>query len=199
MKSRYIGLLIGLLFLGGIALGNILRSDAWGSGSCGFVSIDCTTQKIPDTLIPSGAAPAYFTPANPTNLTSTSYLMFGLGSTIKITPTKSGKVRFAISYFASGVGSTGLNNYKISYGTGVAPSNGTSATGTVIGGIYSGGITALAIDAGVPTPAAVVRNAIVTGLTPSTAYWFDVQGAKKSGNTSVGMTNIEVTLEELPY
>ena len=147
---------------------------------------------------PSGAAPKYLTPANPTNLTSTSYRMFGLGSTIAITPAKSGKVRWTISWYASGVG-LGTNTYKLSYGSGAAPANGSAASGTVVGGVYSGGASAAAIDAGAPTPAPILRDVIVMSLAPGTAYWFDVQGARGSRSTAVGMTLIEATLEELPY
>jgi hypothetical protein len=126
--------------------------------------------------------------------------MFGLGSTIHITPTKSGKVRFTISFYPQGVG-PGLNSYKISYGTGTAPINGVAATGTVVGGTYSGGaVSAAPVDGGVSaTPALIVRDVIVVSLTPLTAYWFDVQGAKATGSTSMTMSVIEATLEELPY
>jgi hypothetical protein len=143
----------------------------------------------------AGANPAYFTPAAPTNLTSSSYLMFGLGGTIHITPLNSGKVRFTILFYPSGIGTNGLNNYKIAYGTGAAPANAAAATGTIVGGIYQGG-AAIGVSS---TPALITRDVIITGLSVSTAYWFDVQGAKYSTNTSCGMSIIEATLEELPY
>jgi hypothetical protein len=199
MKRRYISLIIAVLLLIGIGIGGDFLNNAYGSGNCGLVGKDCTTGKIPPSLIPGGTSPKYLTPANPTNLTSTSYLMFGLGSTLSITPTISGKVRFSISFFPSGVGNVKQNSYQLSYGTGMAPANGTSATGTIVGGVYSGGMVVAPIDAGVVTPAPIVRDVIVMSLTLSTAYWFDIQGAKGAGNTSVGMTTIEATLEELPY
>jgi hypothetical protein len=142
-----------------------------------------------------GASPAYFTPASPKNLTSNSFLMFGLGGTFAITPTKSGKVRFTVKYAPGGVGTTALNSFKIAYGTGAAPANGAAATGTVVGGTDQGG----AVVSVNGTPSLVNRNVIVTGLTLNTAYWFDVQGAKNASHTSVGMSEIEATLEELPY
>jgi hypothetical protein len=142
-----------------------------------------------------GAVPQYLNPASPTNLTSNSYLMFGLGSIIHIIPLKSGKVRFTIGFYPSGVGTNGLNNYKVAYGSGAAPINGAAATGTVGGGTHQGG-AAISLSS---TTAMIIRNIIVTGLTLNTAYWFDVQGAKYSTNTSLGMSNIEATLEELPY
>jgi hypothetical protein len=201
MKKRRVPILLMVLALLILGLGIVFLKKAHGAKVCGFVQTDCITGKIPISLIPnlSGTPPVYLTPANPTNLTSTSYLMFGLGNTLTITPTKSGKVRFDISFYPSGVGNVRQNNYQLSYGTGVAPANGTSVTGTVVGGVYSGGVVAVAIDAGVVTPSPIVRDVIVVSLTPNTAYWFDIQGAKGSGNTSVGMTTIEATLEELPY
>ena len=147
------------------------------------------------TTTPTGAAPAYFQPGNPTNITSTAFQMFGLGGTLKITPLKTGKVRFTISFFPGGVGATATNSFKISYGSGAAPVNGAAATGTVIGGTYSGG----AIVSVSATPAAVTRNVVVTGLSAGTAYWFDVQGARNTANTSVGLGGTESTVEELPY
>jgi len=142
---------------------------------------------------PGGAAPKYLTPSSPANLTSTSYTMFGLGSSISITPVKSGKVQLTICFYPSGVGSAGTNNFKLCYGSGTAPSNGAAAAGTVVGGTYAGG----SVVAASSTPAAIYRTVIVTGLTVGVSYWFDLQAARNSGNTSVGAGNIEATLQEL--
>lgn len=281
MSTKRVAILLGLLFAVGTILGISLSEEVQASGNCGFVTVDCTTSKIPVSLIPptvvalpnsiktlvttatntitstdictstaaagvcpltgtdsklntsiipdlsslyiptaqksaasgvaslgtdtrlvqypSGAAPVYFNPANPTSLTSTSFLMFGLGSTIHITPTKSGKVRFTISFYPVGIGPY-FNSYKISYGSGAAPANGAAATGTVVGGVYTGGTSVVAVDGGISTtPALIERNVVVLSLTPLTAYWFDVQGSKTPGNTSLSMSTIEATLEELPY
>jgi hypothetical protein len=42
---------------------------------------------------------------------------------------------------------------------------------------------------------------IITGLSPNTAYWFDIQVERTGGIGSVttGVTNVEATLEELLY
>jgi hypothetical protein len=145
--------------------------------------------------ITAGADPGYFTPANPTFLTSTGYTMFGLGGNLAITPLISGKVRFAISFYSSGVGANALNNFKACYGTGTAPLNGANATGTVVGLPRPGGSVASTTS----TQPTVSWNFIVKGLTINTAYWFDIQGARNANNTSVGLTSAEATLEELPY
>jgi hypothetical protein len=123
--------------------------------------------------------------------------MFGLGGTLTYTPLRVGKTRFTITWIPSGVGPF-ANTYKLAYGTGLAPANGTAATGTIVGGTYSGSAAAaVPVDGGVTTtPVMIVRNVIVP-LTTGVAYWFDMQGAKGSGNTSVGMSSIEVTIQEL--
>jgi hypothetical protein len=147
------------------------------------------------TPLRAGTASVYLTPSNPTALTSTSYLMFGLGSTLKFTPTQSGIIRFSIKYVPGGVGTTGLNNFKLAYGSGAAPANAAAATGTVVGGVDQGGAIA-SVNA---TPAINQRNVIVTGLTPGVTYWFDIQGAKNAAHTNVGIFSIESTIQELSF
>jgi hypothetical protein len=280
MRTRRVGVLVAILFCVGILVGNLFQSVASGAGFCGWVGVDCSTSKIPPSLIPPTvvvlpnttktlvdtatntitttdlcttaaaagicpitgtnsklntaiipdlsstyilntargapggvatlngssqvsqptaiAASKYLTPANPTSLTSTSYLMFGLGSTLTYTTLRAGNTRITFSWFPVGVGPA-TNNYRLAYGTGLAPANGTAATGTVVGATYIGGtaVAPVPIDGGVsPTPTMIVREVIVH-LTTGTAYWIDMQGAKGSGNTSVGMSTLEVTIQEL--
>jgi hypothetical protein len=179
-----------LVGLSDSAAANILKKLSW-------TNVKATLKAYFDTIYAAiGAIPIYLTPANPTNLTSSSYTMFGLGGTIKITPLKSRKIRLTLTFFPTAVGTgSGMNNYKVAYGSGSAPANGAAATGTVVGGTYQGG-GAIAVAS---TPPSIVRNIIVTGLVAGTQYWFDVQGAKNASYTSMGMSNIEATLQELPY
>jgi hypothetical protein len=132
-------------------------------------------------------------PSDPIELTSNSFKMFGLGSQIYITPMISGKIRFTIKYIPNGSGFNGYNSFKISYGTGTAPINGTDATGTIIGNIDFGGNT-ISITS---TPTSIIRNVIITNLPLGISHWFDIQGSKYPINQSVGIKNIEATLEEL--
>jgi hypothetical protein len=144
----------------------------------------------------NGAIPVSFNPANPTNLSGSSLAMFGLGSTLKITPLKTGKIKFFINFIPTGIGSpSGNSTYKLAYGTGTAPVNAAAATGTIFDSSDSGSVFAVSI--GSPS-ISFTHNFIITGLVVNTAYWFDVQGVK-AGGTSIGMSAIRVSIEELPY
>lgn len=112
---------------------------------------------------------------SPTGTTSTTQVMAGLGVTCKITPTYSGRVmlQFQGDAFNSGVGNV---NVQIRYGTGTAPANGASATGTTVGSQI------LATSAAGAYRVPIALSAIITGLTPGTAYWFDL-GFSASANT----------------
>jgi hypothetical protein len=146
-----------------------------------------------DTVEEAMAAISYFTPSDPTPLTLSEYRMFGLGSVLNFTPINSDKARFTIIYLPAGVGTEGTNKFKLCYGQGTPPVNGASAVGTVIGNEDIGG----SIESNIFTRIPVIRNIIVTGLTPGYSYWFDVQGLKYIGNNSVGMTSIEATIQEI--
>jgi hypothetical protein len=135
----------------------------------------------------------YISPTDPVGLTSESFLMFGLGSQVYITPMTTGNIKGHIKYIPYGVGAYGINQFKLVYGSGTAPENAAAATGTVIGSIDQGG----SVEEIPYTPTPIVRDIIVTGLTLGVQYWFDIQCAKFSNNAIVGIKNIEVILEEL--
>jgi hypothetical protein len=159
----------------------------------GVATLDAAFKLVQDLL---GMTSAYLQPANPANLTSGSYTHFGLGAGFYFTPLKTGKVRFTIKFFPSAVGTgSGMNNYRMSYGTGVAPANGAAATGTLIGRANQGG-GAIAVAS---TPPTITWDVILTGLVVGTQYWIDVQGQKAVGFTSMGANNIEATQLELSY
>jgi hypothetical protein len=139
------------------------------------------------------AAPAAFRPANPTGTTSTTLVMAGVGATCAYTPASSGVVSVNVTgQYQSNTG-TAIVTIGGRYGTGSAPANGAAVTGTRWGG---------AADAGLRGPGIGLLNTFamtdVLALTPGTAYWFDL--AFDTGNAAdlALLTNISMTITELP-
>lgn len=123
-------------------------------------------------------------PANPTGTSSGTPVMMGMGGTCTLTPSRYSRIRFSWSgiYSSSGVFNTGLRFY---YGTGTAPANGVAATGTQVGPTQAVSCPA----AGQTIPFAM--SIIITGLTPSTAYWFDIAANAGSGTSTLSAINFE--------
>ena len=81
---------------------------------------------------------------------------------------------------------------QIRYGTSTAPTNGAAATGTAVGGAPLLGLhTNFAADT-----VGFAVQAIVTGLTPSTAYWIDLGVAAPGGATSK-VENLSISAYEI--
>lgn len=113
-----------------------------------------------------------FTPAN------ASAVMGGFGSSWALTPTTTGKVRITLSG-NSGATATPL---LLRYGTGTAPVNGAAVTGTSI-----------PANEIVPGNAAFWSVTVeVTGLTLTTAYWFDISARGATGTN----TPLSIIIEE---
>jgi hypothetical protein len=120
------------------------------------------------------------TPTNPTGTTSTAGAFMGFGGTCKFTPSFSGRVRITIE--GRGKNNTSGDGWFVMlyYGTGTAPGNGntTLSSGTNVGaqgvGADSGGTSGFPYHI----------EAIVTGLTVGTAYWFDDVLAANTGGTA---------------
>jgi hypothetical protein len=128
----------------------------------------------------SGADPSFQTSAtlqaSPSSFSvGTTLEMAGFGNSCKLTPVYSGRVR--VNFFGY-VGTSGANSndsYSIRYGTGTPPSaNATGSPGTLLG---------IAIttfkEAGENMP--VVDGGIVTGLTPGTQFWADLNMQTSTG------------------
>jgi hypothetical protein len=131
------------------------------------------------------------TPAAPSSTTSMSRVMMGLGkdqagggaSPCSITPVYSGRVQCIFYGYLQNT-SADFTNTLAYFGTGTAPSNGASPTGTSIG-------TSISVrDFG-----GFANGAILTGLTPGTAYWFDQGLEVASGGTAL-ISNITCMLME---
>ncbi len=113
--------------------------------------------------------------------------MMGLAGTI--TPVGSGNVLIIISgtiINASGIADGA--KVQIRYGTGTAPGNGSSLTGTIAGGLvqYISSTTAGKVPFSL--------NAVVSGLSLSVAVWIDVGLAAITGGTaSIADVSISAT------
>lgn len=162
---------------------------AKGSSSLfGVVKVDNTTITASAGVISIGASNATNTTvASPSAITSTTSKMLGLAGTI--TPASSGNVLVTIcgNIINSAATST---RAQISYGTGGAPSNGGSVTGTQVGSnlninnMPGGGSTA-----------SFSTTVLLTGLTAGTAYWLDLAVSAASG--SMTFTSVNVAAAEI--
>lgn len=119
----------------------------------------------------------------PTGSSSTStYTMQGLGSTWKLTPSYSSRVLISLSGYATNTVATDGGAIVLYYGTGTAPANAATVTGTQASAAAQF-FTAATASAYVPFNITVV----ITGLTPTTAYWFDAAlHALVAGTASLG-------------
>lgn len=135
-----------------------------------------------------GGATAQSQPADPTGTTSTTMVMMGLAGAI--TPTSSGRVYFQISGDVAQSTTADGAKWQLSYGTGSAPANAAALAGTQVGSNPT--MTFLTGLLKVP----FCSQAIITGLTPGTAYWLDIALAAVTGGTAT-MTNLSLTAYEV--
>lgn len=128
-------------------------------------------------------------PTLPTGTASGTAVMMGMGSTCAITPAIATRVRinFHGTFTDSIAGGIVID---ARYGTGSAPANAAAASGTVIGATQQGnvsvGTNSLPFSIG----------GIITGLTPGTAYWFDM--TMLSGGGTVSITTVSCDANEIP-
>ena len=115
--------------------------------------------------------------AAPTGTTSASVMM-GLGNNAKLTPLYSTRVHVTFQGYAS-VNAVGTWSAIFKFGTGTAPTNGAAVTGTTVGAQVNG--TSSAAGFAIPLSMSVV----ITGLTPSTAYWFDLAFGTNAGTGTI--------------
>lgn len=122
---------------------------------------------------------------------STVGVMAGQGAGCVITPAFSTKVQVEWYYTGRINTTAGTVTTKIWFGTGTAPTQGAATTGTQIGG-------QLATDE--PSPGNFIgaaNSAIATGLTPGTAYWFDLSYATANASNTAQLGSINCILKEL--
>ncbi len=116
-------------------------------------------------------------------------LMMGLGTTCKITPVYSGRVKVEFIGGATSTGSGQASTIKTFFG-GTAPTNGAAIAGTQIG-------NQSVIDApGANFKETFASGGIITGLTPGAAYWFDVSLASSSSSFTSSVLNLSCSAFE---
>lgn len=129
-------------------------------------------------------------PANQTGTSSATLVMLGVGTVCVFTPSYSTRVRVTFDLnFANNTAGSGLVA-ALAYGTGTAPANGVALTGTVVTSQRLG-ITSTANES---NPMSL--NAIISGLSPGTAYWLDLQFRPGNGHTVV-ITNLNCMANEV--
>lgn len=119
-------------------------------------------------------------PSNPTGTTSASAVMMGLGvATCRMAPTYGTRFRISImGTVANTVSGTQLS-FGLRYNSGAGPANGAAVTGT-------GASTPISpIIPGTNFPVPFNLEAIITGLTPSTTYWWDIAMSTTAGTASI--------------
>lgn len=130
---------------------------------------------------------------NPLGTASLTGVMAGLS--ILYTPKSTGRILVLVD--GIGTNSVGDNGFFISvnYGTGTAPSNGNTATGTNIGNGLNYSVIASGTTANTST-LGFSRHGFVTGLAIGTTYWFDLAFGAISGGTAT-FSNTNITVIEL--
>ncbi|HEX8838205.1 MAG TPA: hypothetical protein VF748_14785 [Candidatus Acidoferrum sp.] len=125
---------------------------------------------------------------SPGSTTSSTGVMMGLGTGCKLTPTASTRIYVAFFGGVSNNTASAQASVTIRFGTGTAPANGAALTGTI-----SGSTTFVINNANAAGTAGaffpLTNMTVITGLTPGTAYWFDVGVAASSGGGTVQLNN----------
>ena len=176
----------GTLLLNGSGNGNsTIKAPATGGGVATLQAGNGTLfyPLSNATLVTTGAG-------NPTGTTSASGIMAGIGSTCTITPATTGRVRFTITGYMTNTTSSHVTRAYLYYGTGTAPTNGASPTGTVLGNAVQASINV----ANYQTPFVLIVDQ--TGLSPGTAYWFDADVVSVSGSGTAAIASLNCSAQE---
>lgn len=126
-------------------------------------------------------------PADPTGTSSAAGVMMGLAGSI--TPVIGSKVVVMITGDVK-AGATQTAGMQIRYGTGTAPTNAAALTGTAVG-------NPVAMIGTIAGQWAMTCHAIISGLTPGTAYWLDISLSASGGVVTATAKNISITAFEI--
>lgn len=121
--------------------------------------------------------------ANPTATGASGGVMMGLGGACSFTPTVTGRVQVSFNFTHTNTGIV-TDTAQIKYGTGSAPANNAGQTGSNLGSTR-----AMYEPAGTASMPISMSGYIVTGLTVSTAYWFDIFLAAGGGLAAVALVD----------
>lgn len=152
---------------------------------------------VPQATLTSPAVSGSVVSAPVAPASTSTYAMQGLAGSI--TPATTGRILITISGTIVAPTGTTVDNgiaYQISYGTGSAPANAASLTGTQIGAAQQFTLaTAATAAADVSVPFSISYP--VTGLTVSTAYWIDLAAKSITTVSQMGLSNVNVVAVEL--
>ena len=179
--------------VGGDTLNLAANFTTLGAYKISLRATAATTDTLPvsGTITVKGASSVFGQTTIDTTTSTAAYKMGGLGGTWAITPKAYGVVQLTIDgqVYNSTSGDSVL--LRVHYGTGSAPSKRCG------GGVSCGLVDIISIRhrlvvAGVPFS----RTVIVSGLSPGTAYWFDVAMQAGTGGTAY-VRNVEYSAREL--
>ena len=130
-----------------------------------------------------------------TDTTLTTSLMMGMGMSYTTSASTSGNFYLSFAFQVASPATSGVTStWQLFYGSGTAPACNAAATGTALGQAFV-----------VRSQAAVARDlsqsvsTTISGLAPSTTYWFDVQASDSStgawvySNPDMGVVEVQST------
>jgi hypothetical protein len=127
-----------------------------------------------------------------TGTTSTTDVMAGCGVTYK--PTGTGNILITVTGLAATATAAAQVQYCGAYGTGTAPTNGATATGTRYGA------TSTEPKIGPASAANAFMSwmltDVITGLTPGTTYWFDIRFATGTAADQANLSQMSFSIAE---
>ena len=130
----------------------------------------------------------------PAGVVSTTGLMAGMGSTVAITPLKTGRLYVHVSGMMQNSVANQAATAQLYYGTGAAPGASAALAGTLVPGAYAQD-TLLATVANAQVPFGF--GAIISGLTVGTAYWLDLALSNGGGSGTAFVTGVKFSIIEI--
>jgi len=130
----------------------------------------------------------------PAGVVSTTGLMAGMGSTVAVTPLKTGRFYVHVSGMLQNSVANQNVTAQLYYGTGAAP----AASGAIAGTLATGAAAQyplLATVANAQVPFGF--GTIISGLTVGTAYWLDLALSNGGGSGTAFVTGVKFSIIEI--